>query len=246
MALTHDLSSLYYGVALPSEVPVFFLFTTCCFAFLVLVMANMRYDHVNVLEISTGDNRYRNKTKDVKGNPSQKSKPSGPASKRVTLGGDSSAFAAFKLLDIFISWGYILPRRRILPSLKGDMPILETSLLQLIRALQCDFCGETLANGHCVPDGYVAEAHYAGNYQDPDPYTITYNPWRDYPLPRKSSLIEETMNQFMLAQSNLEGINSNVEASNKNIEASMKNIEASNKNIEASMKNTEKSNWEVI
>lgn len=58
-------------------------------------------------------------------------------------------------------------------------PTLVPQNVNLVRALRYDFCSESHANAHCVLEGYMEEAHYAGNYQKPDPYVNTYSPWWD-------------------------------------------------------------------
>lgn len=86
-----------------------------------------------------------------------------------------------------------------------------------VRALRCDFYGEGHQNGHSTPESYIAEAHYAINYQEPDPYFNTYPRWYAHssrnwgnnqsqnfnpepprnPPPRKSSRLEEALCKLM-------------------------------------------------
>lgn len=46
-----------------------------------------------------------------------------------------------------------------------------------VRSFRCYLCGEGHTNDYCVLERYVVETHYVENYQEPNIYFKTYNPW---------------------------------------------------------------------
>lgn len=96
---------------------------------------------------------------------------------------------------------------------------LSSTNVNLIRVLQCDFCGEGHQNDNCKQKIYVVETQYARNYHEPKPSFNTYPRWdknlsciwnnnhfqifspkapQNPPL-RISSQLEESLTSFMQA-----------------------------------------------
>lgn len=135
-----------------------------------------------------------------------------------------------------------------------------------VQTLRCDFYEQWNTNGNCVPEGYIEEAYYDGNFHKGNPYYNTYNEdWHDHlnviwcnnqgapQIPQAqqqgiSSQLEEALDQFMKStQLSFEKVGKNQESMFKNQLEMTKNQDTiGNDQLESLHKKLRNSNWSIV